>query len=83
MSETFDPNEGVDKKDPLNLPNERPDYVENVSGTAHDEDVQPQIGTDPEETAMTGPGKRPTVHLDKKKVRQHDREVARDPSKGA
>ena len=83
MSSTFDPNEGVDKKDPLNLPNERPDYAENVSGTDHDEREQPQIGTDPQETAMVGPGKRPTVHLDKEKVHRHDAEVARDPSKGA
>ena len=32
---------------------------------------------------MTGTGERPTVHLDKEKVRQHDAEIARDPSKGA
>jgi hypothetical protein len=83
MSETFDPNEGVDKKDPLDLPNERPDYVEDKTGNAGDERVKPDVNAGPEDVGFLGKGKRPTVHLDKEKVRKHDEEVARDPSKGA
>ncbi len=56
------------KKDPLHLREEKPDYVQDKSGTDDPED-QPDIGTDP----MEGPADskhKPSVHLDDEKVRR-------------
>lgn len=61
------------KKDPLNLKNERPDYVEDVTGDAGDEGVQPDVGNDPQEGSAEGIRK-PTVHLDEEAVRRAEAE---------
>ena len=56
------------KKDPLHLREEKPDYVQDQSGTG-DPEGQPNIGTDP----MAGPAegrRKPTVHLDDEEVRR-------------
>ena len=69
----------ANKKDPLDLKDERADYTDDVSGGAADKGVQPHAGTDPMGLPTEGIEK-PTVHLDEEKVRQHDRETreARD-----
>ena len=64
------------KKDPLDLPDEKPDYVQDTSGPERsglDADAQPADGTDPMEGAAEGVEK-PTVHLDEEAVRRAERE---------
>lgn len=60
------------KKDPLHLPDERPDYVEDKSGV-RDPDEQPDAATDPMSLPTEGPHK-PAVPLDEEKVRKAERE---------
>lgn len=66
------------KKDPLHLQHEKPDYVEDVTGDAGDEDTQPQVGTDPQDLPTEGIHK-PGVHLDEEKARRHDRDAGTHP----
>lgn len=61
--------------DPKKLKHQKPDYVEDLSGTG-DPDHQPQIGTDPMTTSETSVHKT-IVAPDPEKVRAHDRERAR------
>ena len=61
------------KKNPLHLREEKPDYVEDLTGDAGDENVQPDVGTDPMEGPAEGRHK-PTVHLDEEAVRRAERE---------
>jgi hypothetical protein len=64
------------KKDPLNLPHEKPDYVEDTSGperSERDPDAQPAVGTDPMEPSSSE-AEKPTVHLDEEAVRKAERE---------
>jgi hypothetical protein len=56
------------KKDPLHLREEKPDYVQDQSGT-DDPEGQPDIGTDPMDLPVEG-ARKPTVHLDEEKVRR-------------
>ena len=58
-------------KDPKELQKEKPDYVEDKSGS-DDPDHQPQIGTDPMEGAQEGKHKT-IVAPDPKKVRDAER----------
>jgi hypothetical protein len=60
------------KKDPLHLKEEKPDYVQDTSGT-DDADRTSGVGTDPGEGAAEGTRK-PTVHLDEEAVRRAERE---------
>ena len=62
------------KPDADDLKNEHPDYVEDLTGDAGDEDVQPQVGTDVMDPGSAGEIEKPVVHLDEEKVRKHDRE---------
>lgn len=66
------------KKNPLDLRDEDPDYVKDVSGS-EDPTNQPDIGTDPMSLPSEGT-KKPVVHLDDEKVRRHDaeRDAAQD-----
>ncbi len=59
-------------KDPKKLRHQKPDYVQDVSGT-DDPDHQPQVGSDPMDPPVEGTRK-PVVHLDEEKVRRHDAE---------
>ena len=64
------------KKDPLDLSDETPDYVQDTSGPERpdlDPDVPPAVGSDPMEGASEGIQK-PTVHLDDEAVRRAERE---------
>lgn len=67
------------KKDPLHLRDERPDYVEDTSGSGdvdgedYSETEQPTVGTDPQTTGDLGTEK-PTIHLDPEAVRQAEAE---------
>ena len=63
------------KKDPLHLPEEKPDYVQDVSGT-DDTDRPSEVATDPEEGPAEG-RRKPTVHLDEDAVRRHDEKKGR------
>jgi hypothetical protein len=59
------------KKNPLHLREEKPDYVQDTSGT--DADRPSGVGTDPGDAADDGV-RRPAVHLDEEKVREAERE---------
>lgn len=59
-------------KDPKELEKEKPDYVEDVSGSGK-VDHQPQIGTDPMEGAQEGKHKK-VIAPDPAKVRDAERE---------
>ncbi|HLT46659.1 MAG TPA: hypothetical protein VK002_05470 [Rubricoccaceae bacterium] len=59
------------KKDPLHLREEKPDYVEDLSGT-DDPDRPSEVGTDPEAGPTEG-RRKPAIHLDEEKVRAHER----------
>jgi hypothetical protein len=48
-----DRSEVSNKRDPLDIPNERPPYAEDKSGGGHPEQ-QPHIGTDPMEEPQAG-----------------------------
>ena len=67
------------KKDPLHLRDERPDYVEDTSGSGdvdgidHSEDQQPTVGTDPQTTGDLD-AEKPVVHLDEDAVRKAEAE---------
>lgn len=62
------------KKDPLDLPNERPDYVRDLSGPeVEGVDAPPAVGTDPGD-APSGEVEKPVVHLDDEAVRKAERE---------
>ncbi len=66
------------KDDSLHLRDERPDYVEDQTGeTVGDDDlseeVQPSVGTDPQDTGDTGVDK-PHVELDDEAVRRAEAE---------
>ena len=56
------------KHDPLHLREEKPDYVQDTSGSSDPND-QPAIGTDPMEGPSEGPHK-PHVQLDEEAVRR-------------
>ncbi len=57
--------------DPKKLKDQKPDYVEDRSGTG-DPDVKPSVGTDP--MALPQEGKEKTiVSPDPEKVREHER----------
>jgi hypothetical protein len=60
------------KKDPLHLKEEKPDYVQDTSGT-DDPDRPSEVGSDPEQGPSEGPRK-PVVHLDEQAVRKAERE---------
>jgi len=65
-------------EDALDLRDERPEYVEDQTGEVVDgedlsEDVQPSVGTDPQDTGDTGIDK-PTVKLDDEAVRRAEAE---------
>ena len=62
------------KKDPEHLEDEKPDYVEDVTGGAGDEGTQPHVGTDVMDPGSAGQIEKPVVHLDEEKVRRHDAE---------
>jgi hypothetical protein len=65
------------KKDPLNLPNEKPDYVADTSGpedSSLDQDAQPAVGTDPQDTGLDGDPTLRAPGLDEEKVKQAERE---------
>ncbi|MEM1041905.1 MAG: hypothetical protein AAGI91_04680 [Bacteroidota bacterium] len=55
--------------DPQKLQQQRPDYVEDKSGTG-DPSVQPHIGTDPQSLPQEGKHKT-IIAPDPEKVRQH------------
>ena len=69
------------KKDPLHLRDERPDYVQDKSGSGNEEDGsddysetdQPTVGTDVQDPGSLGVEK-PTVHLDMDKVKKAEDE---------
>lgn len=64
------------KENPLHLRDERPDYVQDSSGTDGEdlsETVQPNIATDPQDTGSLGVTK-PTVELDADAVRKAEAE---------
>jgi hypothetical protein len=58
-------------KDPKELEKEKPDYVEDTSGSGK-VDHQPQIGTDPMETPQEGKHKK-IIAPDPAKIRDADR----------
>jgi hypothetical protein len=60
------------KKDPLHLKEEKPDYVQDTSGTGG-ADRPSGVGTDLGEGGSEGVRK-PTVHLDAEQVKQAERE---------
>ncbi len=65
------------KKDPLDLPNETPDYVADTSGpesSRADEDAQPAVGNDPQDTGVEGGEGLRAPGLDEEKVRQAEAE---------
>ena len=68
-------------KNPLHLRDERPDYVQDLSGSGNEaggeddlsEVVQPSVGTDSEDVGSLGIEK-PTVALDPEAVRRAEEE---------